>query len=114
MECLVDTSLLPCTVVIHWQFTHPNHTIRFEAGEPFCTILPYPKPSSARFSDNFTLAVVQVDAAVEAYAHALQQMVGDPALQALFLRLGATPTTSTDEAGTSPIWHDLDMLRWMG
>jgi hypothetical protein len=43
LESIFDTSILPCTVAIHWQFTRPHHTIRFEAGEPFATLLLYAK-----------------------------------------------------------------------
>jgi len=47
LESLVDTSLLPCTSAIDWQFTRPHQTIRFAAGEPFATLLLYPKTGLA-------------------------------------------------------------------
>lgn len=40
LESTVDASLLPCTVLAHWQFTRPHTAVRFAEGEPFCTILP--------------------------------------------------------------------------
>ncbi len=58
LEQIVDTSVLPCTVTIHWQCTRPNHTIRFAAGEPFATLLPCPKSAP----EILTLDVVQADA----------------------------------------------------
>jgi glycosyltransferase involved in cell wall biosynthesis len=42
IERLVAAELLPLVTAIHWRFTRPNQTIRFAAGEPFCTIVPYP------------------------------------------------------------------------
>jgi len=39
--------LLPCTSAIDWQFTRPHQTIRFAAGEPFATLLLYPKTGLA-------------------------------------------------------------------
>jgi hypothetical protein len=44
---VVDTSILPYTIAIHWQFTRPNQTIRFAADEAFATILPYHKSDQA-------------------------------------------------------------------
>jgi Family of unknown function (DUF6065) len=48
LESLVDTSVLPGTILIDWQFTRAGQTIRFAAGEPFCTILPNGCPGNPR------------------------------------------------------------------
>lgn len=45
LESRVDASVLPCTIVVQWQFTRPQQTIHFAAGEPFATLLPYPRTS---------------------------------------------------------------------
>jgi chondroitin 4-sulfotransferase 11 len=94
LEQIVDATLLPCTVAVHWQFTRPRHTVRFEAGEPFATLLPYPKagPETAR------LEVVEGETDEAACEQAFQQMVDSPALRDVFTRLGAAPyTASADE-----------------
>ncbi len=89
LEQIVDTSLLPCTITINWMFTHPNHTIRFTAGEPFATVLPYPKSAP----ENLTLEVVQpdADADLDAYEHAFQELVDSAAVQDVFQRLSVAP-----------------------
>jgi len=96
LECLVDAAVLPCTVTIHWQFTRPNHTIRFEQGEPFATILPYPKSDA----ETMTVEGVQldVDTDLDAYEQAFQQMIDSAAVQSLFHRLGATAAQPTNSA----------------
>jgi hypothetical protein len=43
LESIVDASVLPGTIAMQWQFTRAYHTIRFAAGEPFATLLLYPK-----------------------------------------------------------------------
>ena len=42
LETMIDSSVLPCTLTLSWKFTRPGQTVRFEAGEPFCTVLPCP------------------------------------------------------------------------
>lgn len=42
LESMIDSSVLPCVLTLSWQFTRPGQTVRFEAGEPFCTILSSP------------------------------------------------------------------------
>ncbi|RIK39425.1 MAG: hypothetical protein DCC55_18100 [Chloroflexi bacterium] len=83
LESLVDASLLPATVAVHWQFTRPHQTISFAAGEPFATLLLYPKHSPAAL----TVEVVEADAGEDAYVQLFQEMVAAPGLQALFQRL---------------------------
>ena len=54
LEAIIDTSVLPCTVAIQWQFTRPHHTIRFSAGEPFATLLPYARSGLEKVSVKVT------------------------------------------------------------
>jgi hypothetical protein len=93
LESLVDTSLLLCTVTIHWQFTRPNQTICFADGEPFATLLPYPKCTQ----EDLTLNMVQpdADADLEEYERAFQQMLDSAAVQGVFQRLGAVLAEKT-------------------
>jgi hypothetical protein len=101
LERIVDTSLLPGTISIHWKFTHPNQTIRFEAGEPFGTLLPYPKPAAEDSTEQFTLEVVQLDTDVEAYEQALQQLIQAPDVQAVFQRLQAAAAPTAPQPSAS-------------
>ena len=43
LEIVIDPSVVPGTFTMHWQFTRPGQTVRFAAGEPFCTVFPYAK-----------------------------------------------------------------------
>ena len=116
LESIVDTSLLPCTISIHWKCTRPQQTIRFEAGEPFGTILPYPKPAAEDDAEHIALEVVPLDTDVEAYERAFQQLIADPAVQHVFQRLGSagaeTIDEPTDEATTSPTPRESTPSRW--
>jgi glycosyltransferase involved in cell wall biosynthesis len=42
LDQVIEADLLPFIVAVHWRLTRPNETVRFERGEPFGTILPYP------------------------------------------------------------------------
>ena len=90
LEQIVDTSLLPGTVTVQWQFTCPHQTIRFAAGEPFATLLLYPKAGL----ETVNVEVIQREDNAAAYEQAFQQMADSPAMRELFLRLGATPDES--------------------
>lgn len=96
LDQIVDTSLLPCTVTMQWQFTRPHHTVRFEAGEPFATLLVYPKAAL----ENGRVEVIEHEDNAEAYAQAFQQMADTPALTALFQRLGAAPVEPIPQTAT--------------
>jgi hypothetical protein len=37
---VVETDWSPYTFTMNWRFTRRNHTVHFEAGEPFCFIFP--------------------------------------------------------------------------
>ncbi len=82
LEALIDSSFLPSTLTLSWRFTRPGQTVRFAAGEPFCTVLPYPKSGLQETA----LEVVRPDA--EAYAQAFQEMIDTPAIASVFERLG--------------------------
>ncbi|MCL4258972.1 MAG: glycosyltransferase family 2 protein, partial [Anaerolineales bacterium] len=92
LESMVDASLLPCTVAMHWQFTRPQQTIRFAAGEPFATLLLYPK---AALEEGISV-VMQREDDVDAYAQAFQQMADSPAVRDLFHQLGATASPAEE------------------
>ena len=85
LESILDTSAVPGTLVIDWKFTRPGQTVRFEAGEPFCTILPYPKAGL----EDMTVDVVPLAGGLESYEEALRQMAEDPAVQSVIARLAA-------------------------
>lgn len=40
LEGIVETDWTPATFTMNWKLTRPNHPVRFEAGEPFCFLLP--------------------------------------------------------------------------
>jgi len=99
LESLVDAALLPCTVTMQWQFTRPNQTIHFAAGEPFATILPSTKSDG----ENMTVEVVQLDGAdseLDAYEQAFAQMIDSAAVQSVFERMGAVAAETTQPAQT--------------
>ncbi len=82
LEQIVDTSL-PALVTINWTFTRPNQTVRFEAGEPFCALVPYPN----QYAEQFECEVVELDDDGAVLEQALQQMIQAPDVQAIFQRL---------------------------
>jgi hypothetical protein len=99
LEQILDTSLLPGTVTVHWQFTRPQQTIRFEAGEPFAVLMPY----APREQADTTLEVIRPQDDVAAYEQAVQQMLAEPALQEVLSRLDAATADPTppDATGSS-------------
>jgi GT2 family glycosyltransferase len=90
LESVIDTSILPGTLTIHWRLTRPGQTLRFEAGEPFCTILPYPKAGL----DEVTVEVMQLTGGVDDYERAVESLAESQALQDVFQRLGAADSTA--------------------
>lgn len=94
LECLVDASSLPYTVIMHWKFTRPHQTIRFATTEPFATILPYPRSDLA----NVNVEMIQPEGDADAYDQVFQQLVASPAVHNLFQRLGSTETAVTPAA----------------
>ena len=49
LEGVIETDWTPFTFTMNWQFTRKRHKIRFEKGEPVCTILPYPRHYIGKF-----------------------------------------------------------------
>ena len=95
LETLIDSSVLPSTLTLSWRFTRPGLTVRFEAGEPFCTVLPYPKSGLQEVA----LEVVRPDDG-DAFARELQRMIGTPVIAGVFERLGAAAAAA--EPARSP------------
>ena len=40
LEGLIETDWATATFTMNWKLTRPGHPVRFEAGEPFCAIVP--------------------------------------------------------------------------
>jgi hypothetical protein len=97
LESAIDTSILPGTLTILWRLTRPGHTVRFEAGEPFCTILPYPKAGL----DGVTVEVTQPAGSLDDYERALESLAESQGLQSVFARLSAGDTAGDATARTA-------------
>ncbi len=93
LEAVIDTSILPGTITIHWRLTRPGQTLRFEAGEPFCTILPYPQAGL----DEVAVEVIQLSSGMDDYERALESLAESETPQSVFQRLG-----DGDTAGDAP------------
>ncbi len=49
LEGLIETDWAPFTFTMNWQFTRKRHKVRFEASEPICCVLPYPRHYIGKF-----------------------------------------------------------------
>lgn len=49
LEGVIETDWMPFTFTMNWRFTRRRHKVRFERGEPICTILPYPRHYIGKF-----------------------------------------------------------------
>lgn len=49
LEGLIETDWAPFSFTMNWKFTRRRHTVRFEKGEPVCTVLPYPRHYIGKF-----------------------------------------------------------------
>lgn len=49
LEGLVETDWGATTFTMNWKLTRPNHPVRFEAGEPFCVVVPQRRGELERF-----------------------------------------------------------------
>lgn len=49
LEGLIETDWAPFSFTMNWQFTRKRHKVRFEEGEPVCTIVPYPRHYVGKF-----------------------------------------------------------------
>jgi glycosyltransferase involved in cell wall biosynthesis len=90
LETTVDSSVLPCTLTLCWKFTRPGQTVRFEAGEPFCTVLPCPMAGPE-------LAVVSPGDAI-ACEYDFEQMIEAPAMEEVLRRLRPPAAESVQQA----------------
>jgi GT2 family glycosyltransferase len=99
LEQIVDTSILPCTISIYWKFTRPHHTVRFEAGEPFCTLLPYAKKDIGNVAEE----VLEVEENLSALEQDFQQMIQDPAVLRVLQKLSADGAATHAESGATPL-----------
>ncbi len=106
LESVIDTSILPGTLTLHWRLTRPGQSIRFEAGEPFCTILPYPKAGL----DEVTVEVMPLNGDVDDYERALESLAESQALQDVFQRLSAGDTAGDTVASAGGTAKN----RWAG
>jgi len=43
LEGVVETDWSEATFTMNWKLTRPRHTVRFEAGEPICMLVPVPR-----------------------------------------------------------------------
>lgn len=100
LEAVLDTSILPGTVTVRWRLTRPGQTVRFEAGEPFCTILPYPKASL----DEVTVEVVPLDGGIDEYERALESLAESADLQGVFARLRAADAAAPARGAAKSRW----------
>jgi len=53
LSALVETDWMPYPFTMNWKITCPDHTVRFDAGEPYCSILPVPRGLSERMKPLF-------------------------------------------------------------
>ncbi|MBK9710389.1 MAG: glycosyltransferase [Kouleothrix sp.] len=100
LEQIVDTALLPVTIVVAWQCTRPNQTVRFERDEPFAVLLPYPQ----HYLDQFEPELIRPDEAPEQYAQEFQQRLLAPAMldALLSLQQGDDPAAPQPAAAAGP------------
>lgn len=49
LSALVETDWMPFTFTMNWKFTRPDHTVRFEPGEPYCLVFPVQHALLQRF-----------------------------------------------------------------
>jgi glycosyltransferase involved in cell wall biosynthesis len=68
LDALIATYSLPCTFSMHWKFTEANQPVRFEKGEPFCTIYPYPQ----NYVEEFAGEIRKINDQPEVYADHLR------------------------------------------
>ena len=94
LETMIDSSVLPCTLTLSWKFTRPGQTVRFEAGEPFCTVLPCPMAGPE-------LEVVSPGDAI-ACEYDFEQMIDAPAMEEVLRRL--RPPAERNRFRRNPCW----------
>lgn len=50
LEGLIETDWSVATFTMNWKLTRPNHSVTFEAGEPFCMVVPYARGELESFT----------------------------------------------------------------
>ena len=100
LESVIDTAVLPCTISMHWKFTRPHQTVRFEAGEAFCALLPFPRDDF----DELGIEIIQMGEDVERYEQAFYEMTGDAAFQGVLRHLGAEIVASSETPSHISVW----------
>jgi glycosyltransferase involved in cell wall biosynthesis len=100
LESVIDTSILPGILTIQWRLTRPGQILRFEAGEPFCTILPYPKAGL----DVVTVEVTPLTGGMDDYERALENLAESEGLESVFRRLSAGKSTSPAQKTGNSRW----------
>jgi len=53
LEGLVETDWATTTFTMNWKFTRPDQRIRFDAGEPFCVLVPQRRAEIESFRPQF-------------------------------------------------------------
>jgi glycosyltransferase involved in cell wall biosynthesis len=100
LESIADTSLIPVTISIHWKFTRPRQTVRFESGEAFCALLPFPRHDF----DNAGVEVIPIGEDIERYERDLQEMADTPAVHGVLRGLGATIVEAMKPLPRASVW----------
>ncbi len=49
LEGIIETDWAPFTFTMNWQITRRKHKVRFEADEPVCVVMPYPRHYARKF-----------------------------------------------------------------
>lgn len=55
LEGIVETDWAVSTFTMNWKITRPHHWIRFDAGEPFCMIVPIPRGLTESLTPRLTM-----------------------------------------------------------
>jgi uncharacterized protein DUF6065/glycosyl transferase family 2 len=76
LDQVVEADLLPYIGTVHWVFTRPGQTVRFERNEPCATLLPYP----AGYIESFDGQIVPTDPAELPAVSCICPTYGRPAL----------------------------------
>ena len=50
MSALIETDWMPYIFSVNWKFTRPNTPIRFEKGDPICSVFPVPRGLVEQFA----------------------------------------------------------------
>jgi hypothetical protein len=56
LEGIVETDWADATFTMNWQMTEPGFPVVFEAGEPYCLLMPVRRGSLERFAPAISVA----------------------------------------------------------